>query len=77
MAAGPKDFYGPEGPRRLLKPAEVAYLLHVHVNTVRRWSQNGELRATRLGSRKDRRFRWEDVLEFLETNDNPRNPRQK
>ena len=49
----------------MLTVAEVALLLRVHVNTVRRWSNQGGLKAYRIGSRGDRRFRREDVGSFL------------
>jgi len=50
----------------MLKPSDVARLLHVHVNTVRRWSNQGKLKAYRLGPRRDRRFWQEDIDAFLE-----------
>ena len=49
----------------MLTVADVAHLLRVHVNTVRRWSNQGGLKAYRIGSRGDRRFRREDVTSFL------------
>jgi len=49
----------------MLTISEVAYLLNVHINTVRRWSNQGTLKAYRIGSRGDRRFRQEDVANFL------------
>ena len=48
-------------PSRLLKLAEAAALLGVHPNTLRKWDKNGRLTAVRLGSRRDRRYRLEDV----------------
>ena len=50
---------------------EVAQLLNVHINTVRRWSNQGTLKTYRVGSRGDRRFRQEDIDNFLseESND--------
>lgn len=51
----------------MLKTNEVARLLNVHINTVRRWSNSGILRAYRIGARGDRRFERRDVLDlFLE-----------
>ncbi len=50
----------------LLTTREVAGLLHVHPNTVRKWSNNGLLRAYRVGSRGDRRFEREEIKRFLE-----------
>ncbi len=49
----------------MLTTSEVAHLLNVHINTVRRWSNQGILKAYRIGSRGDRRFRQEDVDSFL------------
>ncbi len=49
----------------MLTTSEVAYLLNVHINTVRRWSNMGILKAYRLGSRGDRRFRQEDITSFF------------
>jgi excisionase family DNA binding protein len=45
----------------MLTISEVAHILNVHINTVRRWSNDGTLKAYRIGSRGDRRFRYEDV----------------
>jgi excisionase family DNA binding protein len=49
----------------MLTASDVARLLNVHLNTVRRWSNQGVLRAYRIGSRGDRRFRREDIVYFL------------
>lgn len=49
----------------MLTTSEVARLLSVHINTVRRWSNQGILRAYRIGSRGDRRFRKEDINNFF------------
>lgn len=40
-------------------------MLHVHINTARRWSNRGILRSCRIGPRRDRRFRREDIVELL------------
>jgi excisionase family DNA binding protein len=45
----------------MLTTSEVARILNVHINTVRRWSNQGALKAYRIGSRGDRRFRKDDV----------------
>lgn len=50
---------------RMLTVQEVADILHVHPNTVRHWSEQGLLRAHRVGPRGDRRFRAEDIDAFL------------
>ena len=49
----------------MLTVSEVAELLNVHINTIRRWNNQGILKAYRIGSRGDRRFRQEDIASFL------------
>ena len=59
----------------MLTVREVANLLHVHSNTVRRWSDRGLIRAHRITHRGDRRFKMEDIGRFLaEMNANRGNP---
>ncbi|MDP2730358.1 MAG: helix-turn-helix domain-containing protein [Dehalococcoidales bacterium] len=43
----------------------VANMLNVHINTVRRWSNQGILKAYRIGPRGDRRFMRDDVVQIL------------
>ncbi len=49
----------------MLTVEDVSRLLHVHVNTVRRWSDCGIIRAYRIGVRGDRRFIRDDITHFL------------
>ncbi len=49
----------------MLTIRQVARLLHVHTNTVRRWSNSGLIRAYRISRRGDRRYRREDIARFL------------
>ena len=49
----------------MLTTSEVARLLNVHINTVRRWSNQGVLKTYRIGTRGDRRFHREDIATFL------------
>ncbi len=49
----------------MLMPGEVARMLGVHVNTVRRWTSRGILEAYSIGPRGDRRFRQRDIENFL------------
>jgi excisionase family DNA binding protein len=49
----------------LLTTSDVARILNIHINTVRRWSNEGKLKAYRIGSRGDRRFQQEDIAVFL------------
>lgn len=61
----------------MLTVREVSQLLHVHSNTLRRWSDQGVLRAYRIGPRGDRRFRPEDIAVLLleQTRETPFNLR--
>jgi len=64
-----KERSAPKKPRPefdvMLTPGEVAHMLGVHVNTVRRWSNRGVLEAYYIGPRGDRRFRRRDVEQQL------------
>ena len=55
---------------------EVSKILHVHSNTVRRWSDAGLIQVYRISHRGDRRFKREDIVRFLthfnENKDDPR-----
>ncbi len=63
-----RDYSRPRELGPLLTASEVAELLHLHVNTVKRLGDRGELPFYRVCKRGDRRFRLEDVLEFLARN---------
>ncbi len=52
----------------MLTASELAHLLNVHINTVRRWSNRGILKVYRIGPRGDRRFSKEDIDSFLAEN---------
>ena len=49
----------------LLTTSDVARMLNVHINTVRRWSNQGILKTYRIGSCGDRRYREADIASFL------------
>ena len=49
----------------MLTVREVAWLLRVHPNTLRRWSNKGRIRAYRISPRGDRRFKREEIARFL------------
>lgn len=53
----------------MLTVKDVAKLLNVHVNTVRRWSNNHIIKSYRITRRGDRRFRREDIANFLASYD--------
>ena len=52
----------------MMTTSEVAVLLNVHINTVRRWSRQGVLKAFQLSSRGDLRFYQEDINAFIAGN---------
>jgi len=50
----------------MLTIPEVARLLHIHPNTVRQWTNKGLLPAYGIGTRGDRRFKREEIDNFIE-----------
>jgi excisionase family DNA binding protein len=60
-----KDMGNGEHMDEMLTVREVARLLHVHPNTLRRWNRGGRIRAYRITPRGDRRFKREEVARFL------------
>ena len=62
------------GSKVMLRAGDVARLLGVHINTVRRWGGKGILKAYRVGPRGDRRFRREDIDAFLNEEKNAELP---
>jgi excisionase family DNA binding protein len=53
--------------KNMLTVKDVCDLLHIHVNTARRWSDQGIIKSHRITRRGDRRFRREDILKYLES----------
>jgi excisionase family DNA binding protein len=51
---------------RLLTVHEVAYLLHVHHSTVRRWEKNGAIQSYRVGPKGALRFKSKEISEFVD-----------
>jgi excisionase family DNA binding protein len=60
-----KDMASDEQIGNMLTIKEVAQLLHIHPNTLRRWSNRGIIRAYRITPRGDRRFKREEITRFL------------
>lgn len=53
----------------LLTTTQVARLLNVHPNTVRKWAKKGLMRPYRLGTRGDARFSGDEIRRFIEVDD--------
>jgi len=51
--------------RVMLTTSDVARLLGLNPETVRRWNKKGILKSYRISQRGDRRFRWEDIRGFV------------
>lgn len=49
----------------LVTLAEASKLLKVHPNTLRKWDKTGMLKAVRFGERGDRRYRKEEIEQFV------------
>lgn len=49
----------------LLTLSEVANILNVHPNTLRKWDKEGTLKAIRFGERGDRRYKREDIEKLI------------
>lgn len=53
---------------QLLTIGQVAKVLNVHTDTLRRWDKNGKLKAIRIGTRRgvgERRYRREDIIKIM------------
>lgn len=49
----------------LLTLSEAAKVLKVHPNTLRLWDKKGVLTAVRIGVKKVRRYKREDIEKFI------------
>jgi excisionase family DNA binding protein len=49
----------------LLTLKEAAQILKVHPNTLRLWDKNGTLVAIRIGVKRARRYKKEDIEKFI------------
>lgn len=53
---------------QLLTISQVAKVLNVHPDTLRRWDKKGKLNALRVGTRRgvgERRYRREDIIKLI------------
>ena len=49
----------------LISLQEACDILKCHPNTLRQWDNKGILVAVRFGERKDRRYKKDDIMKFL------------
>jgi excisionase family DNA binding protein len=65
LGTSPKEHFKPvpklPESKKMLTTVNVASLLGIHPNTVRRWSDRGILKSYRICDRGDRRFVQEDI----------------
>jgi excisionase family DNA binding protein len=52
-------------PSLMLTTGEACQILHIHGNTLRRWSKKRLIMAYRIGPHGDRRFKREDIVALL------------
>jgi excisionase family DNA binding protein len=71
MPGDDTDILNNEEQDSMLTTKEVADILGIHQNTVRRWSDLGLLRSFRVSRRGDRRYRYEDITSFLDVMNEP------
>lgn len=57
-----------KGNIELLTLQEACDMLKVHPNTLRQWDKNGTLPAIRIGTKRIRRYKKQDIINFLESN---------
>lgn len=49
----------------ILSLKQACEILNCHPNTLRNWDKKGILKAIRLGTRKDRRYKKQDILKLI------------
>lgn len=50
----------------VLTMKQACAILNCHPNTLRNWDNQGKLRSIRFGSRRDRRFKKEDIMRLVQ-----------
>ncbi len=54
-----------QGKEEIITLREACDILGCHPNTLRKWDNNGFLKAIRFGTRGDRRYRKSEILKLL------------
>ena len=52
---------------KLLRIKEAADILCLNPESLRRWDNDGRLKAVRMGKRGDRRYKLEDLQKIIDT----------
>jgi len=50
---------------KLLTINEVSEMLNVHPETLRRWDNEGKLKAVRIGDRGHRKYKYSDIKDLI------------
>ena len=53
---------------KLITLKEASFMLRCHENTLRAWDKKSILKAVRIGVRGDRKYREEDIINFIGKN---------
>lgn len=53
-------------PTKLISLREAARILGVNPQTLRRWDKANKLKAVRVGTRNDRKYKLSDIVAILE-----------
>jgi excisionase family DNA binding protein len=49
----------------MLSVSDVSRMLNIHINTVRRWSDEGIIKSCRINGRGDRRFDKDEIIALI------------
>ena len=52
----------------ILTLKQASELLNCHPNTLRNWDNQGKIKSIRFGTRRDRRFKKDEILKLIREN---------